>query len=221
MLLRLRGIQKAYRRAERTVLDGVDLDLEGGTLLAITGSSGAGKSTLLQIVGGLLRPGAGTVEILGQSPWTRGAARAAAFRRRHLGFLAQHPDLLPELDVVQNAALPRLLDGDPQAEALARHRLASFGVEALAARRPAQLSGGERQRVALARALLGDAALVLADEPTAHLDPDLAAVVLDALRGAAAGSRSVVVATHDPLLVAAADRVVHLEDGRLRDGRHR
>jgi putative ABC transport system ATP-binding protein len=212
----LRAVRKQYAGGGAAVLAGVDLAVARGECVAILGPSGAGKSTLLKIAAGLLAPDAGAVEVDGDEPWRRGEAHAAAFRRRRLGVLFQGGELLPELDVETNAALPLLLDGRPDARACARRRLAEFGIGALARRRPAQLSGGEVVRAALARALVAAPRVILCDEPTGSLDPEAAGVVAGALRTAADRGAAVLVVTHDPALAAAADRRLQLVGGRLR-----
>ena len=215
MTLLLRAVTKHYAKAPAPALAGIDLDVAAGEFVAIRGPSGTGKTTLLQIAAGLLRPDRGRVEIGGETPWQGREAAAASFRRRHVGFLPQGAPLLDELDVESNTALPLLLDRRADARSCARARLAALGVLALAGRRPRELSGGEALRVALARALVASPRLLLADEPTSHLDPEAAAVAIDALRAARANGTTVVAVTHDPAVAAAADRQLALAGGRL------
>ncbi|HEY4098870.1 MAG TPA: ABC transporter ATP-binding protein [Baekduia sp.] len=224
-VLRARGLVKVHGsgRGERRILDGVDLDVARGELLAIVGRSGSGKSTLLQILGGLDRADAGTVEVAGRPlarPGDAPSERAlSALRREEIGFVFQFFHLLPELDGEANVLLPSTLPGADGAAVAARGRalIARLGLGAVAGLRPHQLSGGEQQRFALARALVGDPSLVLADEPIGNLDAGAGDVVLDLLRGIADDGRAVVMVTHQAEATARADRVLRLADGVLLD----
>src|SRR4051795_11142858 len=175
-VLRARGLVKVHGsgRGERRILDGADLDVAAGQLVAIVGRSGSGKSTLLQVLGGLDRADAGTVEVAGRTiaaPHMPSERQLSAVRREQIGFVFQFFHLLPELDGEANVLLPATLPGaDPEAGARGRALIERLGLADVAALRPHQLSGGEQQRFALARALIGDPALVLADEPIGHLD---------------------------------------------------
>lgn len=215
MKLRLRGVRQHYARASRPVLDGIDLVVEPGQLVAIGGDSGAGKTTCWRIAAGLLAADAGEIVFGDRQPWRESARAAAAFRRRHLGLLFQGGFLLEELDVAQNVALPLLLDGSRDAPDRAHAALQRFGVEAIANRRPATLSGGERVRAALARAFVGRPEVLLADEPTASLDPNTATPVIHALRAAADDGAAVLVVSHDRELTAIADTALRLAGGKL------
>ena len=181
-------------RGERRILDGVDLDVGAGELVAIVGRSGSGKSTLLQILGGLDRADAGTVAVAGRSVAGSPAPserQLSALRREEIGFVFQFFHLLAELDGEANVLLPTTLPGaDRGGAARGRALIAQLGLSDVAGLRPHQLSGGEQQRFALARALVGNPSLVLADEPIGNLDAAAGEVVLDLLRGVAdAGSR--------------------------------
>jgi ABC-type lipoprotein export system ATPase subunit len=215
MVVRARGLVKGYGRgrAARTVLSGADLDVAAGELVAIVGRSGSGKSTLLHLLGGLDTPEAGRVEIAGQA---LDARRADAVRRRQVGFVFQAFHLVPELTGEENVLLAARLPGAPRdATRRARRLIERLGVHHVADGLPHELSGGEQQRLAIARALVNDPAVVLADEPTGNLDEASAAIVLDLLRAIAADDRGVVVVTHEPEVVARADRVLELREGRL------
>jgi ABC-type lipoprotein export system ATPase subunit len=217
-LVRARGLVKAYGtgRAERRLLDGADLEVAAGELVAILGRSGTGKSTLLHVLGGLDRPDAGEVEIAGERVNGAGDRRLADLRARQLGFVFQFFHLLPELSGRANVELAaRVRAAKPGAHRRAGELIASLGLDPVADLRPAQLSGGEQQRFALARALVNDPPVVLADEPTGNLDAEAGAAVLALLRDIAHGDRAVVLVTHDDAAAAAADRVLHLRDGRL------
>jgi ABC-type lipoprotein export system ATPase subunit len=212
-----RGVVKTYGsdRAERRVLDGVDLDIAGGELVAILGRSGSGKSTLLHLLGGLDRPDAGTIEV-GGVRLGRSERLLTEVRREHVGFVFQSFHLLPELTGLENALLPaRLSRNGRAAPERVRALIESLGLVEAAGRLPGELSGGEQQRLAVVRALANDPALVLADEPTGNLDPDSAAPVLALLRRIADDGRAVLVVTHDDQATRLADRVLTLEGGKL------
>jgi ABC-type lipoprotein export system ATPase subunit len=222
-VLQARGLVKVHGsgRAERRILDGVDLDVHRGELVAIVGRSGSGKSTLLQLLGGLDRADAGTVTVAGRpviGPGGGPGERAlSALRREEIGFVFQFFHLLGELDGEANVLLPSTLPGadGPAVAARGRALIARLGLDAVARLRPHQLSGGEQQRFALARALVGDPSVVLADEPIGNLDASAGDVVLDLLRGIAGDGRAVVMVTHQAEATARADRVLRLEDGAL------
>ncbi|MBW3664610.1 MAG: ABC transporter ATP-binding protein [Actinobacteria bacterium] len=216
-VLELAGVCRHYRDGDRLVaaLDGVDLEIHPGELVAITGRSGVGKSTLVNLAGGLDRPTAGKVLIEGTDLTTLGANDLAAVRRRHLGFVFQSGNLIPTLTAVENVALPLELDGVSVRDAHdeARAAIASVADPALADRYPDQLSGGEQQRVAVARALTGRRRLLLADEPTGALDEVSAEGVLRLIRQRCDAGASALMVTHDPAQAAWADRIVRLRDG--------
>jgi ABC-type lipoprotein export system ATPase subunit len=214
-----RGLVKSYGRgrAARRVLDGADLDVRAGELVAIVGRSGSGKSTLLHLLGGLDRPEAGTIEVAGERVDGRPERELTHVRRRKVGFVFQFFHLVPELTGEENVLLPARLPGARNG-ALGRGRelIARLGLEDAAQRLPHELSGGEQQRLAVARALVHNPPLVLADEPTGNLDTEAGAAVLGLLRAAAAADgRAVVIVTHDEAATTQADRVLHLRDGRL------
>lgn len=200
MVVRARGV--VVVRDGRRVLDGVDIDVLPGRILAVTGPSGSGKSTLLAVLAGLVLPDGGTVE--------------PADRAEQAGIVFQGYGLLPVLTAAENVELPLQLCG-VEREAV-RHRaeaaLARAGLADIPDRLAEELSGGQRQRVAVARALVVEAGLLVADEPTAELDADNAAVVIAALRAEAAAGAAVVIATHDPDVAALCDDTLHLVDGR-------
>src|SRR5438477_442766 len=216
MVLQALGISKTVGagRAARPLLQGVDLEVKAGEVVAILGRSGSGKSTLLNLLGGLDRPDSGRIvlggqELTGLTP--RGLGRA---RLHHVGFVFQSFHLIEELSGAENVLLPAQLPGAPRGGARrGRELIQELGLVAIADRRPHELSGGEQQRFAIARALVNDPELVLADEPTGNLDQENGAAVLELLRGL--GGRAVVLVTHEPQAAAVADRVLHLIDGRL------
>jgi ABC-type lipoprotein export system ATPase subunit len=199
------------------VLD-VNLAVETGEFVAITGASGSGKSTLLHMLGGITRPSAGRVLLEGIDLATLDDDALAAIRRRRIGFVFQRYNLLPELSLAENVGLPLVLDGRPEARCrtAALAALAAVGMGHRADHRPDALSGGEQQRGAIARALVTEPAILLADEPTGALDSVNSANVLQLLqRLVQERQQTVIMVTHDPGTAAAADRIVRMKDGRI------
>jgi lipoprotein-releasing system ATP-binding protein len=221
--LRVRGIRKSYEvpGGRLDVLTGVDFDVPRGTILAILGASGSGKSTLLNILGTLDRAEAGTLELAGVRLEGLSERALAEIRSKRLGFVFQFHHLLPEFDACENVMMPMLIAGagPDEARRRAQEALESVGLKDRWEHRPAQLSGGEAQRVAVARALVHRPELVLADEPSGNLD-SAAATALHDLMSSLARERhqTFVVVTHNDRLASAADRVLTLEGGRVREG---
>jgi ABC-type lipoprotein export system ATPase subunit len=212
------ALVKAYGagRAARRVLDGADIHIDAGELVALVGPSGCGKSTLLHLLGGLDRPDEGSIELGGRRLERESERGLTELRRSHVGFVFQFFHLIPELTGEENVLLPgRLRTNGGGAPARARALIESLGLAEAAARRPAQLSGGEQQRLSIARALVNDPRLLLADEPTGNLDEESGLHVLDLLRQVAGGDRGVLLVTHDAEAARIADRVLRLEHGRL------
>jgi ABC-type lipoprotein export system ATPase subunit len=217
-VVRARGLVKTFGsgRAARRVLDGADLDVEPGEVVAVLGRSGTGKSTLLHLLGGLDRVEAGTIEIAGADVATASEASLSALRRREIGFVFQFFHLLPELSGEANVLLAgRVRGAHPQAATRGGALIDQLGLRQVAASMPHQLSGGEQQRFAIARALVNDPSVLLADEPTGNLDAEAGAEVLRLLRAGADDGRAVVMVTHEAGATAMADRVLQLVDGRL------
>ena len=217
-VVRARGVTKAFGegRAERRVLDGADLDVAAGELVAVVGRSGTGKSTLLHILAGLDRADAGSITVAGERVDRAGDRQLTALRARAVGFVFQFFHLVPELTGTQNVLLPTRVNGSRRRGARRGAELIErLGLREVAAALPHELSGGEQQRFAIARALVNDPSVVFADEPIGNLDPASGAVVLDLLRGMADEGRAVAMVTHQPEASAIADRVVRVEHGRL------
>jgi len=203
---------------ELTVLKGIHLDIARGEILAIVGASGAGKSTLLHIIGTLDRPTSGTVLFEEQDLFRLSDQEQAEFRNRRIGFVFQFHHLLPEFTALENAYLPALIQKRPAAQvrADATALLKDVGLGDRLDHKPGELSGGEQQRVAVARALMQRPDLVLSDEPTGNLDTHTGEALFALMRelNRARGTTFVIV-THNEKLSAQADRIIHMEDGRI------
>ena len=219
-VIQAQGLVKRFHDGNRelTVLDGVDLAVQAGEMVAVVGASGSGKSSLLHMLGLLDRADAGTVRIAGQI--TEGLSEGARsdLRNRSLGFVYQFHHLLPEFSALENVAMPLIVRRESRSRAReqAREWLDAVGLSERASHHPGQLSGGERQRVALARALVTGPALLLADEPTGNLDRDTARSMFDLLQSLTRErGTAMLVVTHDGELAARASRVLHMQAGRL------
>jgi lipoprotein-releasing system ATP-binding protein len=219
--LEARGLRKAFVVGGTTlpVLRDLDLSVEAGEMVAIVGASGVGKSTLLNVLGGLDRVDHGAIWVAGADLTALPDADLVAFRNRQIGFVFQFHHLLPEFTALENVEMPMRIARTPlsRARPRAEELLGRVGLSARLTHRPGMLSGGEQQRVAVARALVMQPAVLLADEPTGDLDEQSADVLHALLREmhAACGLTSVI-ATHNPRLAAACDRVLRLEAGALR-----
>ncbi len=199
-------------------LKGINLSLEGGELTLLMGPSGSGKTTLLSVLGCMLSPTGGTVEIRGRSTTGLNAEQLAEVRRENVGFVFQSYHLFPTLTAAENVRLALDVRGDrsPQAREKANKALATVGLAHKANAFPRALSGGEQQRVAVARAIVGDASVILADEPTAALDSENGHAVMTVLGEIAKDpARAMFIVTHDPRIMPFADRILRIEDGRI------
>ena len=201
-----------------TALDDVSLSLPRGSYTAIMGPSGSGKSTLLNLVGGLDTPSAGRVTVDGHDVSTADEAERAAIRGTEIGFVFQTFNLMPRLTAVENVALPLVFDGWSREDRRQRARelLESVGLGDRVDHVPSELSGGQRQRVAIARALAPDPALILADEPTGNVDTETGATILDIFDDLHAAGNTILLVTHERHVAERAERIVHVEDGRVR-----
>jgi len=219
-VLRLQGIERHYREGSGrlSVLNGAELSVATGEIVALVAPSGAGKSTLLHIAGLLERPDKGDVLIDGQSVTAVTDADRTAIRRTKIGFVYQFHHLLPEFTALENVMMPQLIRGLPRKEAATRAEalLAYMRLAERSGHRPSELSGGEQQRVAIARAVANAPRLLLADEPTGNLDPTTAHYVFDALSALVrASGLAALIVTHNMDLAARMDRRITLEAGRV------
>ncbi len=222
-VLRCCGIRKSFGEGGTLlrILEGIDLEIRRGEVVAVTGPSGSGKSTLLNILGILEPPDSGTVEIAGRDAWRASERVRASIRNRNLGFVFQFHHLLEEFTIIENVMMPLLIAGSSHAAAsgAAAGMLSHVGLEGRSEHFPSQVSGGERQRAAVARALVTGPDVVLADEPTGNLDA-ASGDRLKSLVGRLARDlgQAFVIATHSPSLASGADRVFRLASGRLYEG---
>jgi lipoprotein-releasing system ATP-binding protein len=219
--LELRGVRRIFRQAatELVVLNGIDLVLRPGEIVALVGPSGAGKSTMLHVAGLLERADGGAVLIGGEDCGRLSDDRRTLLRRSEIGFVYQFHHLLPEFSALENVMLPQMIAAVPrrQAREKAAGLLERVGLAPRAGHRPARLSGGEQQRVAIARALANDPKILLGDEPTGNLDQATGENVLEALLGLVRDTGlAALIATHNLDLARRLDRIVALADGRLR-----
>ncbi|MEY9887714.1 putative ABC transport system ATP-binding protein [Catenulispora sp. MAP12-49] len=220
-MLELKNVSKSYNDGSTEVhaLQGVNLSVEAGSLVAVMGPSGSGKSTLLTVAGSLEDPTEGDVLIDGRSLTSLSRDAKAALRRRRIGYVFQDYNLLAGLTAAENVAMPLELDGVParKARVAALSAMESLGLTDRAGHFPDQLSGGERQRVSIARAIVGERGLLLADEPSGALDSANGEAVMRLLVAACKRGVAAVFVTHDAQLAAWADRVVFIRDGRIVD----
>ena len=215
-MIKVSNIQKRF--GELDVLRGVSLEVKEGEIVSIVGASGAGKTTLLQIMGTLLPADGGEVEIAGVKVFGLNEKRTAEFRNRHIGFVFQFHNLLPEFSALENVMMPALIGGAKRkvAQQRALELLEAVGLTDRADHKPAQLSGGEQQRVAIARALINRPSVIFADEPTGNLDThnrDEIQRLLFEVREKFV--QTIVMVTHDEKLAEMADRKIVMSDGAI------
>ena len=218
--VRCRSLTKTYGTgdAKVTALRGVDLDVRRGELLLVVGPSGCGKTTLISVMAAILNQDSGRCEVLGRDLQHMSSKERARFRGASIGFVFQLFNLLPALNLLENVTVPLLINGMSRknAESRAKEALEAVQLGARLSALPAQLSGGQQQRVAIARALVHDPKLILCDEPTSNLDHQTGHSMMEVLRNVVRSpERALVVVTHDPRIFEFADRIVHMDDGKI------
>lgn len=217
MIIQAESLVKTYRLGENRVqaLDGINLQVEEGEIVAISGSSGSGKSTLMHILGCLDRPDSGTYFLAGDDVSKLSPDRLAEIRNRKIGFVFQNFNLLPRMNAIENVELPLLYAGISEVRSRTEEALRLVGLEDRMRHEPAQLSGGERQRVAIARAIVTDPAIILADEPTGNIDTKTGEEIMTIFKKLNAQGRTFVIVTHDPDIAAHCSRQIRIRDGRI------
>ena len=221
-ILETRSLRKTYGSGETEVraLDGVDLKVEKGEFVAVVGTSGSGKSTLLHMLGGLDRPTSGSVTVDGKDIFSLKDEALTIFRRRKIGFVFQNYNLVPVLSVYENIVLPIQLDGQKPDKPYVDQIIETLGLEKKLQNLPNNLSGGQQQRVAIARALAAKPAIILADEPTGNLDSRTSQDVMALLKITSEKfAQTIVMITHNEEIAQTADRIIHIEDGKIRSSR--
>ena len=221
-ILETPGLRKVYGSGDTEVraLDGVDLAVEKGEFAAVVGTSGSGKSTLLHMLGGLDRPTSGTVTVDGRELSSLKDEALTIFRRRKIGFVFQNYNLVPVLNVYENIVLPIQLDGGQPDKAYMNQIIDTLGLESKLQNLPNNLSGGQQQRVAIARALAAKPAIILADEPTGNLDSKTSQDVMALLKITSEKfAQTIVMITHNEEIAQMADRIIRIEDGKIRSSR--
>jgi putative ABC transport system ATP-binding protein len=219
-IVRCRGVTKSYgtRDAKVPALRGIDLDVQRGELLMLVGPSGCGKTTLISVIAAILDRDGGECAVLGRDLQRMDATDRAHFRGASIGFVFQAFNLLPALGLVENVAVPLLVNGVPRSAALseARELLDIVGLSGRENARPSQISGGQQQRVAIARALVHKPKLVFCDEPTSNLDRDTGRLMMELLRNVVRSpNRALVVVTHDSRILEFGDRIARMDDGKI------
>ena len=215
-----RGVTKTYGTGDARVmaLRGIDLDVRRGELLMLVGPSGCGKTTLISVIAAILKQDSGNCEVLGQDLTSMDQNERTRFRGVSIGFVFQLFNLLPALNAVENVSVPLLINGVSRknAETRASEILAEVDLDTRLSALPTQLSGGQQQRVAIARALVHEPKLIVCDEPTSSLDHETGRSVMNVLRGIAKSpDRALIVVTHDPRIFEFADRIAHMDDGKI------
>ena len=218
MILTIRDLVKHYDDGNSIVkaVDHIDLEVEKGDFVAVVGKSGSGKSTLLNLIGALDRPDSGQVIIDGKNVFRMKDEQLAVFRRQKIGFIFQNYNLIPSLNVWENVVLPIGLDNRKVNTAFVEDLLTTIGLSDRKKALPSMLSGGQQQRVAIARAIASEPAIILADEPTGNLDTKTELEVMSLLkRSVEKFGQTLIMITHDEGIAQTADRIVHIEDGRV------
>jgi putative ABC transport system ATP-binding protein len=221
VILETKELKKYYGSGDTLVpaLDGVNISVNNGEFVAVVGTSGSGKSTLLHMLGGLDRPTSGSVIVNGKEIFSFKEEELTIFRRRKIGFVFQNYNLVPVLNVYENIVLPIQLDGNEPDEVYVNQIIKTLGLQSKLNNLPNNLSGGQQQRVAIARALASKPAILLADEPTGNLDTKTSLDVIGLLKVTSQQfKQTMVMITHNEEIAQMADRIIHIEDGKIMGG---
>jgi len=225
VILETAGLTKIYGSGRTAVkaVDNVSMSIERGELVLLMGPSGSGKTTLLTLISGLIKPTSGSVRIDGIEISDKNQKELARLRLEKIGFIFQHFNLLSALTAVENVMIPLIIKGIDSREAKrkAERILEDFGLKNRMHHKPEDLSGGEQQRIAIARAVISDPELIIADEPTANLDSKKGREVMDLIRSMVDRGKAAIIASHDPRVEDFADRIIRMEDGKLRSDERR
>lgn len=220
MIIQAQSIVKKYRLGENRIvaLDEIDLQVEEGEIVAISGPSGSGKSTLMHILGCLERPDSGTYQLAGEDVLNLLPNHLAEIRNHKIGFIFQNFNLLARMNALENVELPLLYAGASEARDRAEEALRIVGLEDRIHHEPVQLSGGQRQRVAIARAIVTDPAIILADEPTGNIDTKTGKEIMATFKRLNEQGRTFIIVTHDPDIANQCKRQIFIRDGKITKG---
>jgi putative ABC transport system ATP-binding protein len=222
--LEVKNVTKIYGSGRTAVkaVNGVSFSIDRGELVLLMGPSGSGKTTLLTLISGLLKPTSGSIKIDGREITSLTQKELAKLRLEKIGFIFQHFNLLTALTALENVMIPLIIKGVKESESrkMAAKLLINFGLEDRMHHKPEDLSGGEQQRVAVARAVITDPDIIIADEPTANLDSEKGKEVMELIHAMVKKGKAAIIASHDPRVESFADRILRMEDGRLKDSGH-
>lgn len=221
MSIQVESLYKNYQNDEviTEVLKDINFEVKEGEFVAVTGPSGSGKSTLMNIIGCLDRPTSGNYKLAGNETSKLSDKKLSTIRNKHIGFVFQSFNLLPQFSALENVELPMLYANASaqSAREKAKNALTSLGLENRLSYKPNQLSGGQKQRVAIARAIVNSPSIILADEPTGSLDSKTGREVLDIFKELNRQGKTIIIVTHDPEIASEANRIIHIKDGEIKE----